>query len=229
MTDQARNNTVSLDDCWNRIGVWSPGEASCPELKRFVHCRNCDRYSAAGRQMLERPIPGGYRQEWTERFRHAKQDNEDTSNSVLLFRLGDEWLAIDSKYVNEITPMRTIHSLPHKSGTAVKGLVNIRGEMKICLSFGFILQLEKASDSYTTDHEILERMIFIEKDDQNFVFPVSEAYGIFHYTDNALQTSPATVSKSRHSYTKGIVHWDNKHIGVLDHELLFYAMARSLQ
>jgi chemotaxis-related protein WspD len=179
--------------------------------------------------MLERPVPDAYRQEWTERFTHAKQNDKDRSKSVLLFRLGDEWLAIDSQFVNEVTPMRTIQSLPHKSATAVKGLVNIRGELKICISFGSILQLEKACESYTTDHEILERMIFIEKDGQCFVFPVSEVYGIFHYADSALQATPATVAKSRHSYTSGILCWDNKHVGVLDHELLFYALARSLQ
>jgi len=229
MTDRALNSAAALDDCWNRIGVWSREKASCPELKRFVHCRNCDRYSAAGRQMLERPVPVAYRQEWTERFTHAKYAHEDSSKSVLLFRLGDEWLGIDSLFVNEITPMRTIHCLPHKNDSLVKGLVNIRGELKICISIGSILHLEKARQSYTTDHEILERMIFIEKDGQSFVFPVSEVYGIFRYADSALQAAPATVAQSRHSYTNGILCWDNRHVGVLDHELLFYALARGLK
>ena len=227
MTDTSR--TVTLDDCWNRVGVWSPQQASCPELKRFIHCRNCNRYAAAGRQMLERPMPEAYRREWTERFTHTRQDNGEKHNSVLLFRLGDEWLAIDSLFVNEITPMRAIHSLPHKTGSLVKGLVNIRGELNICISIGFILQLEKSCESHTTDHEILERMIFVEKDAQRFVFPVSEVYGIFHYPDQALQATPVTVAKSRHSYTSGILCWDNQHVGVLDHELLFYALARGLQ
>ncbi|HED19876.1 MAG TPA: chemotaxis protein CheW [Gammaproteobacteria bacterium] len=229
MTDEARNSAVTLDDCWNRIGVWSPETASCTELKRFVHCRNCDRYSAAGRRMLERPVPAAYRQEWTERFAHVKHNHQDSSRSVLLFRLGDEWLALDSMFINEITPIRAIHSLPHRGNSLVKGLVNIRGELKICISIGSLLQLEKARESYTTDHEILERMIFISKDGQSFVIPVSEVHGIFHYADSALQTAPATVAKSRHSYTSGILSWEDRHVGVLDHELLFYALIRGLQ
>ncbi|HHJ17759.1 MAG TPA: chemotaxis protein CheW [Gammaproteobacteria bacterium] len=227
MTDTT--HTVTLDDCWNRVGVWSPQQASCPELKRFIHCRNCNRYAAAGRQMLERPMPDAYRREWTERFAHAKRNDGESNNSVLLFRLGDEWLAIDSRYVNEITPMRTIHRLPHKSDSLVKGLVNIRGELKICISIGSILQLEKAREAHIADHEILERMILIEKDGQSFVFPVSEAWGIVHYADYALQATPITVAKASHSYTSGILCWDDQHVGVLDHELLFYALARSLQ
>lgn len=229
MTDEARNGAAALDDCWNRIGVWSPEAASCTELKRFVHCRNCDRYSAAGRQMLERPVPAAYRQEWTERFAHVKHNRQGVSKSVLLFRLGDEWLGIGSMFVNEITPMRAIHSLPHRNDSLVKGLVNIRGELKICVSIGCLLQLDKARESYATDHEILERMIFISKDGQSFVIPVSEVHGILHYTDSTIQATPATVAKSRHSYTSGILSWDNRHVGVLDHELLFYALTRGLQ
>jgi len=229
MTDETRDSDVALDDCWNRIGVWSTKQASCPELQRFVHCRNCDRYSEAGRQMLERPVPGAYRKEWTKRFTDVKRSDQNSTRSALLFRLGDEWLAIDSLFVNEITPVRTIHCLPHKSSAVIKGLVNIRGELKICISIGAILQLDKARESYITDHEILERMIFVEKDGQNYVFPVSEVHGIFHYADNDLQALPATVAKSRQTYTSGILCWDNRHVGVLDHELLFYALARSLQ
>jgi len=174
-------------------------------------------------------MPASYRREWTERFARTRQDNGESSNSALLFRLGDEWLAIDNLCVNEITPMRAIHSLPHKTGSLVKGLVNIRGELKICISIGAVLQLEKARESHATDHEILERMIFIEKDAQAFVFPVSEVYGIIHFANDELQAAPVTVAKSRQSYTSGILSRDDQRIGVLDHELLFYALARGLQ
>ena len=33
------------NDCWNKIGV--RGDASCAELERHIHCRNCPTYSAA--------------------------------------------------------------------------------------------------------------------------------------------------------------------------------------
>lgn len=218
----------AMDDCWNSIGVWSRDEASCPELKRFVHCRNCDRYSKAGRRMLERVVPEDYRVEWTERFSQSKQAEVARDNSVLLFRLGDEWLGLGSQYVNEITQMRTIHSLPHRENEIVKGLVNIRGELKICISIGAVLQLEKARESYTTDHEILERMILIEKDAQSFVFPVSEVHGTHHYANRQVKTPPATVANAKNNFTNGIVAWKDTHVGILDHELLFYALSRGL-
>ncbi len=217
-----------LDECWNRIGVWSTGEASCPELQNCVHCRNCNQYSAAGRRMLERAVPDDYRREWTERYAHTEEQAEDHNHSALLFRLGDEWLALENRYVNEITQVCKIHSLPHRSDNLVKGLVNIRGELRLCISIGAILKLEKARENYKTDHEILERMILIENEQHSFIFPVSEAHGILHYAEQSLQPLPATLANARNNFTRGIVTWNDQHVGVLDHELLFYALARGL-
>lgn len=219
---------VSLDDCWNRIGVWSKGEATCPELKNYVHCRNCRHYANAGRRMLERPVPQDYRQQWTERFAQIKQSREKKSIAVLLFRLGDEWFALDSRHISEVTRMLSIHSLPHYDDGLVKGLVNIRGELKLCVSIGCTLQLGKACESHATDHEILERMVLLEKDEHSFIFPVSEVEGIIHYRHEDLQALPPTLANARSKLTTGIVNWNARQVGVLDHELLFYSLAKGL-
>jgi chemotaxis-related protein WspD len=229
MNTNAEFQRDELDKCWNRIGVWSTGKASCPELKRFVHCRNCSHYSAAGRHMLERVVPDDYRREWTERYAQKGQIEEICNHSALLFRLGDEWLAIESRYISEITQVRKIHSLPHRSDKLVKGLVNIRGELKLCISIGTILKLEKARDSHTANHEIRERMILIEHEQQSYIFPVSEVQGTLHYGDQDLQALPATLANAKNNFTRGIFTWNEQHVGILDHELLFYALERGLK
>ena len=218
----------ALHDCWNRVGVWSRQAASCPELQHCVHCRNCGHYSAAGRRVLERAVPHDYRDEWTQRFSQPQQAAEIQTRSALLFRLGDEWLAIDSRCVNEVTQMLKIHSIPHCTSKLVKGLVNIRGELKICVSVGSVLQLEKACEPHSTDHEILERMLLIEKEDHSFIFPVSEVEGIIHYADQQLRALPTTLAHARSNLTTGIIRWNDLHVGILDHELLFYALSRDL-
>lgn len=225
----AREHKLVMNDCWNRIGVWSPERASCPELERFVHCRNCSHYSAAGRRMLERELPEDYRSEWTSRFNQPRVGDTRLRHSALLFRLGDEWLGLDSGHVREITRMRTIHSVPHRENQVVKGLVNIRGELRVCVSIGSVLQLEKARAAHDSDHEILERMILVEKGDDSFVFPVSEVHGTWHYAERAISALPATLANARHNFTRGIVCWEDRHVGILDSELLFYALARGMQ
>jgi chemotaxis-related protein WspD len=217
-----------LDDCWNRIGVWSPVRASCPELQHCVHCRNCGHYSAAGRQMLERPPPEDYLEEWTQCLATPERATENPGNSAVVFRLGDEWLAISSHCVNEVTRMRPVHSIPHRNDTLVRGLVSIRGELKICVSLGSLLQLDKQCEPHVTDHEILERMLLIEHDRQSYVFPVSEVEGTMRYADRQLASLPTTLAHGNNKLTTGIVYSHDRHIGILDHELLCYALARGL-
>jgi chemotaxis-related protein WspD len=178
--------------------------------------------------MLERAVPRDYRDEWTQRFAQPKRVAETRGNSAVLFRLGDEWLAVDSGCVSEIGQIRTIHSIPHCSDRLVKGLVNIRGELKICVSVGSLLQLDKAREPRTTDHEILERIIVIEKDEHSFVFPVSEVEGVIRYADQELHALPVTLAHARSKLTTGIICWNGQHVGILDHDLLFYALARGL-
>ena len=229
MSATTHHSLPAIDDCWNRIGVWSPDRASCPELRQVTHCRNCHQYSAAGRSMLEHPMSADYCEEWTERLAAARQTTEGAPNTLLLFRLGDEWLGLDCHQVQEITEMRPIHSLPHKTNPLIKGLVNVRGELRVCVSLGSLLQLDKAEDSHGFDRSIQERMVCILRDGQSFVFPVSEVRGIHHYLDSVLKPVPATLSKSRQSFTAGVLPWNQQHIGVLDHELLFYALTKGLE
>lgn len=221
--------TSTLDDCWNRIGVWSKNGASCPKLEECIHCRNCRHYSLAGKTILNRPATHEYRAEWAERFATPAQPRQTGTSSVLLFRLGDEWLALESCYVKEITRFRPIHSLPQRNNDTIKGLVNIRGELKICVSIGSILQLDKARGTHTCDREIHERMIYVEKGENSFVFPVSEVHGIHHFADKDLESIPLTLAKSKQAFTTRILPWKEHHVGILDHELLFYALESGLK
>ena len=105
----------------------------------------------------------------------------------------------------------------------------MRGELKICVSLGSTLQLGKSQESHVTDHEILERMIYVSCGEESFVFPVSEVHGTHQYADEEIQAPPATVANAKHNFISGIVEWNDQHIGILDHELLFYMLGKNLR
>src|SRR3954471_12919632 len=88
--------------CWDVIGT--SGDRSCPELETHVHCRNCPVFASAARVFFDRPAPEGYLAEWTQWLASTEQHTRRTSGEalaesdrdrvgVLIFRLGDEWLA----------------------------------------------------------------------------------------------------------------------------------------
>src|SRR5262245_55109050 len=145
--------TVPLNaaaDCWNRIGV--RGDRSCPELPKVVHCHNCPVFAAAGRQFLDAPSPQGYLEEWTERLTAALEETATDLQSVLIFRLGEEWLALRVQVLVEVTNPRPVRRVPHRAGL-LAGLVNIRGELHLCVRLAQLLGITRPDAGRGTQDE----------------------------------------------------------------------------
>ncbi len=219
------NSLTKVDDCWNSIGVW--GDRSCPQLKTYIHCHNCPVYSFAGRSLLDREPPTGYLSEWTDLLTQEKEVSVAGTIPVLIFRLGVEWLALPAQLCQEVTSILTIHTVPHRSNRILTGLVNIRGNIQLCISLRNLLDLEKAPTSSEDASDIVySRMVVVEKEGNEWVFPVDEIYGIYRFNPDHLQNVPATVAKASETYTKGMIKLEEKKVSYLDDELLFYNLSR---
>ena len=220
---------VEIHDCWNHIGVWGRDAPRCPKLEQAVHCRNCTVYADSGRRILERPLPESYQREWGEVLARQKTRRERDTRTVVVFRLGDEWLGLPAALFQEITEMRPIHRLPHRNSKALLGLVNIRGELKLCVSLGNLLGLDKGVKvDVHGKARSYERLVVIGKGGEHFVFPVSEVLGIERFHDTHLRPAPASVALAKATYTKGMLELADKRVACLDDELLFYMLSRSL-
>jgi len=221
---------INVDDCWNTIGVWSKAEIRCEKLEKVIHCRNCDIYSAAGRRMLERSLPEQYEKNWATIFSKSKSQKLAGIESVTVFRLGNEWMALPTNSIQEVTDVCPVHSIPHKTTPVLRGLVNLRGQLKICISLGQLMEISKA-EKYTgkdTKERIYERMIAVTHNDSQYVFLVSEVSGTFNFHPTELKAAPATLSQAAGTYTRGILQWKSFDIACLDAELLFYSMEKKL-
>jgi len=125
--------------CWNLVGTG--GDASCPRLPEFGHCRHCPVYSQSGKKLFEREIPAEYREEWKDNLARAKEQHAADQVSVLVFRLRDEWLALKTIVFHEVSKARPVHSIPSRSNARFRGVVNMNGEMLLCVSLADILGL----------------------------------------------------------------------------------------
>lgn len=220
----------SLDDCWNTIGVWGTETPRCPLLDSVIHCRNCQKFSAAGRRLLDRAVPPEYVREWTELISEKGKVADHAATSVLVFRLGDEWLSLPTAIFREVSAMRPVHRIPHRTNQIVCGLANVRGELLVYISLGRLLGIKKGK-RYALDTikgSFSERLLVIEKQDQRFVFPVSEIYGIHRYRAVDLFEAPTTIANASASYVKGIFNLEHRHVGCLDDAVLFQALSRWL-
>lgn len=225
-----------VHNCWNQIGIW--GDRSCPELKKHIHCQNCPVYSSMGRSLLEREVPQAYVDEWTDLLSKEKSEKSlEATNQVAsiqtitvgIFRLGQEWLALSAQLIKEVMPISTIHILPHRSNNIFLGLVNLRGEVQICVSLKEFLGIEIADgDQQNISPVIYDRMVVVEKFGNRWVFPVDEIYGMHRIHPMELGNVPATLSKMPENYTQGIFNWRNQKVSYLDDELLFYALSKKV-
>jgi len=232
MNNSSTNMPMSLEppvlnDCWNKIGV--RGDGSCPKLETHIHCRNCPVFSAAAVEILNRDLPANYLEEWTRQIAQEQPAVERDTQSVVVFRIGSEWFALPTAVFKEIVGVRPVHSLPHRRTGIVLGVANVRGELLVCISLRKILQLEETAVSKNETHHALNaRMLFLQHEGLRAVCPVDEVFGVQRFRPEELVPIPATLAKATPTYTKSVLAWQEKTVGLLDELLLFYSMNRGL-
>lgn len=215
-----------LDDCWNRIGV--RGDASCPELVRYVHCRNCPVHAQAAAVLLGGTPPPGYLAAWTRHVAEPKPPEEPDSRSAFLFRLGAEWFALPASVLVEVAEPRPLHSLPHRRGGMVLGLANIRGELLVCVSLAHLLKLDTGQGGAGKVQHDVARLLVAVRESCRVAFPADEVHGIVRYHPRQLQALPGTLSKAVTPYATALLPWREQRVGCLDAALLFHTLSRSL-
>jgi chemotaxis-related protein WspD len=214
---------AELEACWTTKGVYGNGE--CPTLQQQVHCRNCPEYSRAGLQLLNRPLPPDYRRECTERFACGRQPAAPGKSSIVIFRLGREWLALPADVFQEVAERQRVHSLPHRLGL-VLGLVNIRGELLVCVSVARFLGVEDAAAPQSLPAR--DRLLVANWSGHRFVFPADEVHGVHRLFAPEIKPPPMTVARTSPACTRGVFLWRQRPVGLLDANLLFSALNRSL-
>ncbi|MEO4046777.1 chemotaxis protein CheW [Pseudomonas sp. CAU 1711] len=212
-----------LDDCWNRIGV--RGDQSCPLLAEHIHCRNCPVYSSAALRLLDR---------------YALQHDEDdasveiaeqavASRSLLLFRLGEEWLALATRVLVEVAPLAPIHSLPHQRTRALLGVANVRGALVACLSLSELLGLEPCAPAAPEAHaRIAARLLVLDAPGGHLLVPVDEVQGIQRIALEQLTAAERDNRLDPAKCSRGVLQWQGRSLRLLDEEQLLQSLLRSL-
>jgi chemotaxis-related protein WspD len=209
-------------DCWNYIGV--RGDRSCPTLETVVHCQNCAVYSQAGRGLLNRPAPDDYLAEWTALLaRDRTPETETKTLSVALFRLGDEWLALPSEVLRQVVPPSPMHSLPHRRDQVLRGLVNVRGQLLLCVALSELLGLATVPTGATTKRQpgSYARLVVMARGDETWAFETDEFYGLHRCPVTDIHAAPTHASKILATFTQSILHWRDQHVSYLHRDRLF--------
>lgn len=209
---------MKLDACWSRIGDW--GDRSCPELPGVVTCRECPVHAAAAVDILDRPAP-------PSPAPPAPLPPAPTRQEVaLLFRLGGEWYGLEPEEVAEIGERAAIHSLPHKRGGAVLGLVNVRGELVVCVSLGHALQVP--AEAAPARRATPPRLLVLGRGARRLATPVDEVFGLHRFDPSALAEAPVLAAEAGRTHVRALLRWDQRTVGLLNAVTLLPALEKSL-
>jgi chemotaxis-related protein WspD len=232
--DSPRSRVPGDGDCWNHIGV--SGDLSCPELNTFIHCRNCPVFAKAARTFFDRRAPEGYLADWSRwladsagEARGDEAEREDDhvllpgeAVSVLIFRLGEEWLAFRSQTIAEVTLPRPVHRVPHRSNSILAGLVNLQGQVQLCISLHGLLGVTAPASS--------SRLIVLRDPDraETWAFAADEVLGVRRVSRSQWRSVPSTLINPAVGFSQAVLSWNGRSVGLLDEQRVFTAL-RSLK
>lgn len=174
-----------------------------------------------GEHLFDRPHPPGYIEEW-RKFMEQSKLSKPVGQSVMVFRIDDEWLALPTIAIEKITTIQSIHKLPFRTNAVLLGVTNIDGELRMAISLQALLGMTPSTPESDNKklHLSHNQAILLAKDNSFFVFSVNEISGIAIFSPNNAENVPMTISSSREHYTTNLFKYKNKHVGLLDSNLM---------
>ncbi|ALN91425.1 chemotaxis protein CheW [Lysobacter gummosus] len=151
------------------------------------------------------------------------------TGSVFVFRLGGEWLGLPAWMVDEVIEPRPIHSLPHRREGLVRGLVNVRGQLTVCVALESLLQLDLSRPAPERGRNLLsKRLVVLSAREQRLAFESDEVHGSHRYDPTGVGNVPGTVALSDSPFSTGVVAVGERNAGLLDGDLVLSAINRRL-
>ena len=136
-----------------------------------------------------------------------------------------------------MTPLRPLHRVPHHTAGVLQGLVNVRGQLQLCVSLHGLLGLEGRPSFEPTapDNDApisTARLLVVERNgsqgDDRWVFGVDEVAGVQRVLRSALRSVPSTVSQSSTRYCQALFDWQGQAVGLLDESRVFDGLRDSI-
>ncbi|HTJ92190.1 MAG TPA: chemotaxis protein CheW [Pararobbsia sp.] len=171
-------------------------------------------------------------------------DERHASESVLVFRLGEEWLALPTTALRQVAPMRAVHRVPHRKHPALLGVVNIQGALRLCVALSTLLGVESSPVATRTVQQ--QRLLVVDvakpvagdaatppawgsRAFEPVVIPVDEVEGVHRFAISAREALPATVAGKAISHAHAVLRIHERTIGLLDAQVVFDTLERSLR
>ena len=146
---------------------------------------------------------------------------------ILLFRLDEETLALSARMLRRVTPYARTRPIPHVSGTILRGLCNVRGELVLCADLRALLGMPSRAAEHDSKNDA-RRMIVIGPADNTWAFEVDALVGIERIDEAALRPPPVTVKYAMADFTVGVTDIGERPVTLLNGERILAGFGKGL-
>jgi chemotaxis-related protein WspD len=215
-----------MEACWQKIGI--QGDRSCPELEVHVHCRNCPTFKDAARAFLNREPQADYLDELTGLNTNMSGGGQarESGAPVMVFRVGDEWLALPVRLIDHIYDPAPVRAVPHRGHPGFLGIAAIDGQMELCMSLHAILEMD--GNEAGAPPRSARRWLMLMLGGQRWVAPVDEIRGVHLVAAKGLSPVPASLAASSDPVCSGLFNAAGTRVSLLAPDPLLRRFRASL-
>lgn len=145
---------------------------------------------------------------------------------AFVFRLGEEWLGLPAGLIDEVLELRPVHRLPHRRDAALRGVVNVRGRLTVCVALPALLQT--GAPVAARAGTVARRLVVLAAPEGALAFEADEIHGSHRYDAEEVRAVPSTVAHALARFATGVLPWGERRIGLLDAGLLVHALNRQI-
>ncbi len=211
--------------CWCVQGT--EGDGSCPRLIEAGFCFHCPAYAEAGRRLFDREMEASEREHWTRLLAEEKEGRSSGMSSVMVFRLGEECLALPARAFDRVLELRPHRTVPGRSNPVFAGLVNVGGELLPFVNAREVLRVP--GSGIGEPRGVVEPCLAVVRAPSGrYAFAVDEMLGLVRYDRSEVSGPPATLAGDRRSFASAILETEERSVTLLDAEALFHSFDRSI-
>jgi chemotaxis-related protein WspD len=113
-----------------------------------------------------------------------------------------------------------VHHVPHRSNQILAGLVNLRGQLALCVSLHGLLGVDASRAP--------ARLVVLHDRDrrETWAFPVDEVLGVERVSESQWRGIPSTLVNPAVGFSQAVLAWNGRSVGLLDEQRLFAAFRR---
>ena len=134
--------------------------------------------------------------------------------SVVVFRLKDEYLAIELKYILEFAHGEGITRIPCVPAH-ISGCVNLRGDMLVLIDLLYLLKSEQSTSIEN------KKIVVIRFDEMMIGLIVDQLIDVIYLSKEQILSNPSDKNTVGENLMKGLCFYDSFSVGLIDTEKIF--------